>query len=634
MLRLFLSKLAAVTAFVLLFTAVPASAQEGPSRERSSSVVTIEGRSYYVHAVLSGDTFYSLGRLYGVSEDEIKAANPILVDGLKAGQVVKVPVRTEPQRPLNQRQMNRLFDRHVVNRGETAYSISQRYGISLAALQEDNEGFDPAHIAVGQIINIRKNSQDKTDAQEIAAEIESYSEALNSVVDDGYERYVVKRGDTFYSLGREKGVSEAEVKALNPEVARDGLKYGAIIRLPKAEAVPPAVAGGLPGGEAAGAAGDRSRGGFTDVPGFGFGFGFGETAARGFKNIDVTRPLNVAIMLPLRGTGINDAAARNFLDFYRGCLVALEELKAMGTSVNVDLFNTAHSAEEVRGILAESGGLQGADIIIGPVYDDAFREVADFAARRGIIAVSPLAAVGEYPNVFQMAPTNSTKMEKFREDLTPENNVIVISSSADDQAFMGEITPLLPSSAHRVTHSANSHTEIRSLLSTDRENVFVVFSSNPVTVEQILAGIASVHSDIVARNVRHPSIRVIGPSSWVMSPAFNNVDRALYFKTQVRVVASYHADRGDARVVEFDRKYIDAYTAVPTYYSYRGYDVAKLFVGTVRMHGADFVSYLNGGGVQLLETPYYFQQAGYGGKYENRTWPKVCYNKDYTIGVR
>lgn len=638
LLRLTLTALAAIT-IAPAFVVSPVAAQEGPSRERTSSVVTIEGQSYYVHPVLSGDTFYSLSRLYEVSEDDVKAANPILIDGLKAGQVIKIPNRQPPPKPRNERQMNRLFDRHIVNQGETAYSISQRYGISIATLQEDNEGFDPAHIAIGQVINIRKASQDKTAPQEIAAEIESYSEALNSVADDGYERYVVKRGDTFYSLNKEKGVSEEVIKSLNPEVTRDGLKFGAIIRLP-GETSDPDMSGntGIQGNTSNIPEGDirdkYQQSGRTPWSSI-FGRGDNDTPVRGFKNFDVTRQVNVVIMLPLQGNNISATATGNFVEFYQGCLIALDELKAMGTTVKVDLFNTARSPDDVRSLLATSGELQDADIIIGPVYDECFREVADFAARKGIVAISPLAVIGDYTNAFQIAPAETSKMDKLRNDLSADNNVIVIRSAYDDQAFANDIAPLLPSSARYVTYGPDSHTEIRNLISTDRENIFVVLSSRYVAVEQILAGIASVHSDIMARGVRKPIVKVIGQSSWTGS-GFDDIDKTLYFKTQVRFVTSYHFDRGDARVVDFDRKYVNAYNTLPNArygYAYRGYDIVKLFVGTIKMYGSSFVSHLNSGNVQLLQTPYYFQQTAYGGKYENRAYAKVSYNKDFTIEV-
>ena len=69
-------------------------------------------------------------------------------------------------------------------------------------------------------------------------------------------------------------------------------------------------------------------------------------------------------------------------------------------------------------------------------------------------------------------------------------------------------------------------------------------------------------------------------------------------------------------------------------YAYRGYDVAKLFVGAIKLHGNEFVSYLNDRELPLLQTPYRFVQQGSDGKHSNNDWAKVCYNSNYTIDVQ
>lgn len=62
--------------------------------------------------------------------------------------------------------------------------------------------------------------------------------------------------------------------------------------------------------------------------------------------------------------------------------------------------------------------------------------------------------------------------------------------------------------------------------------------------------------------------------------------------------------------------------------------MTKLFVGTVKLHGSDFVRYLNEAELPLLQTPYRFVQKAPGRKFENSEWALVCYNNNYTIEVR
>lgn len=589
-----------------------AAAQQGPSSERSQSVITVAGESFYVHTVRQGDTFYSLGKLYDTDEASIRSYNPHIADGLKAGQVIKIINRQEPEKQMNQRKLNKLFDVHVVNHGETAYSISKRYNIPLAVLMEDNQGFDPAHISIGQQVNIRKSERGTAGDAQIEAEMTSYRNALNSV-SDRFEHHIVERGETLYSLSRSTGTPIDTITRYNPDIIREGLKQGAIVRLPvkvKEPVYTDAVnTQTLPQPEPVA---DR-------------GMDFG-----GIKNIDVSKPVKVVLMLPLRGEGVSGGSS---LDFYQGALIALEELKGMGVSAKVDLFNTGRSVSEVRSAL-DTRELQEADVIIGPVYDECFREVADFAARRGIVAVSPLTAVsGEgNGNVFQVSPRNETKNIKLKNELSPVNNVIVISSSNDDAELVRELTPLLPASAHRVAYSKSMQpTAIERLLSTDKDNVFVIFASNDATISEILARISSIHNNVIARSVKNPVIKIVGSSRWVNSSV---IDKDLLFKLNMCYITSYHADRGDARVLDFDRRYIAAFSARPSRSSYRGYDVTKLFVGNIKMNGSQFHLYINNGSLSLLQTPYRFEQFVPGGKYENGEWAKVCFKNDFTIEVQ
>ena len=164
-------------------------------------MITIGGEHYYVHNVAQGETFYSLGKQYGVDESTIREHNPHLAEGLKAGQVIKIPVMRAETRPLSERKMSRLFDTHIVNQGEAAYTISRRYGISLQTMIEDNPGFDPLHLSIGQKINIRIKSQGQTEPEQIKEEITNYTEALNSV-STRFTHHAVKQGETLYSLSR------------------------------------------------------------------------------------------------------------------------------------------------------------------------------------------------------------------------------------------------------------------------------------------------------------------------------------------------------------------------------------------------------------------------------------------------
>lgn len=91
------------------------------TQHHSASVANAE---YYT--VVKGDTFYSLTKRFKTDETTLKAYNPVLVNGLKAGQQIYFP------------QVEEGFITHKVQKGETIFSIVRKYNVSLAVLLEHN----------------------------------------------------------------------------------------------------------------------------------------------------------------------------------------------------------------------------------------------------------------------------------------------------------------------------------------------------------------------------------------------------------------------------------------------------------------------------------------------------------------
>ena len=60
---------------------------------RSSQKTQIGGKEYYMHHVKQGQTLYSISKAYNVTVEEIEKLNPEVKNGLKAGLVLGIPVR-------------------------------------------------------------------------------------------------------------------------------------------------------------------------------------------------------------------------------------------------------------------------------------------------------------------------------------------------------------------------------------------------------------------------------------------------------------------------------------------------------------------------------------------------------------
>jgi len=101
---------------------------------RNPPVISQETSAVRTHVVAAGETLYGISRQYGVSVDAIRLANQVGDAPISVGQVLRIPVTTEPK---PEKPIAPLY--HDVQPGETAYSIAKKYGISLDDLKRWNK---------------------------------------------------------------------------------------------------------------------------------------------------------------------------------------------------------------------------------------------------------------------------------------------------------------------------------------------------------------------------------------------------------------------------------------------------------------------------------------------------------------
>jgi hypothetical protein len=148
----------------------------------------------------------------------------------------------------------------------------------------------------------------------------------------------------------------------------------------------------------------------------------------------------VALLLPIRG---NDKADRNFLDFYQGVLVAMDEIKGDGLSIDLRVYNTARDEAKINEIVCQPEFAE-ADLIIGPVYNDELPSVLRVAEARRVPVISPLSSVkAESPVLFQAAPDAAAKSAKMDSLIAPGSNVVMVTSARDDAEFVAEMKQML-----------------------------------------------------------------------------------------------------------------------------------------------------------------------------------------------
>lgn len=130
---------------------------------------TVNGKEYYVHTIEKGQTVYGISKIYGVSDKEILEANPHASSGIRAGDILLIPIKKDisENKPKVTEQGDVDYIRHKVEKGETLYGLSVKYGVSVDDILKCNEGLDLG-LKEGAIIRIPKKSNAKSDSVEPA----------------------------------------------------------------------------------------------------------------------------------------------------------------------------------------------------------------------------------------------------------------------------------------------------------------------------------------------------------------------------------------------------------------------------------------------------------------------------------
>ena len=138
-LRLHLLRLALLLP-LLLVTAV-GFAQDGIKKSKKTE--TVDGKKYYLHTVEKGQTLYAIAKAYEVTVNDIVVENPSMMDGaIKPGDVLRVPfdkkgsITTIQNPPVVD--TSRKYIIHKVEAGQTVYSISKKYNVTLDDIYNNN----------------------------------------------------------------------------------------------------------------------------------------------------------------------------------------------------------------------------------------------------------------------------------------------------------------------------------------------------------------------------------------------------------------------------------------------------------------------------------------------------------------
>ncbi len=126
---------------------------EIPQRKIISDV---KEENYRYHTISPKETLYSVSRTYSLTPQDVIAANSGLsIETFQIGKTIRIPF-FESNETFSSYAGPVVIEQtqHKVKRGETLYSISQKYGVTVAELEKENPGITTTELSTNRVLMI------------------------------------------------------------------------------------------------------------------------------------------------------------------------------------------------------------------------------------------------------------------------------------------------------------------------------------------------------------------------------------------------------------------------------------------------------------------------------------------------
>lgn len=221
-------------------------------------VDTVEAQERRTHVVRQGDTLFSISRQYDITVEQIRSWNNLSGNQINLGQRLFVsgsgtPTRTQdiPQsqsQPQQQPQSQvststddgeEVTITHRVGSGETLFSLSRRYGVTVNDIKGWNN-LTGELLEIGQSLIIKSKRQEVIVDSPQANRPDDSAAISSSRITSAY--YVVRAGDTLTKIATDNSLSVEEVRSLN-NLQSDRLSVGQTLLVRRPQGLPSVATG-------------------------------------------------------------------------------------------------------------------------------------------------------------------------------------------------------------------------------------------------------------------------------------------------------------------------------------------------------------------------------------------------------
>lgn len=591
--------------FLLIITLIPLSI-----KAQDNNIIT--------HTVSQGQTLYSISKLYGTTVEDIVNMNPESATTLSVGQQLRIPDKNKKnsKRVTTKNSIDGILY-HTIQSGETLYRLSKIYNITTQEICNANPGLSTNNFRVGETIRIPQTA----DKSEIKASVTQDNE---SVIQDNFIRYKVKKGETLYSIAKNHGVETSDIISVNPELKKSGLKKKMIINIPLKEKL---ISEKENTEKETSNKQDAVSTSIPDKKDYNDGI------------------LKVAIVLPFLLDSYAPSEQGRMIEYYQGFLMAVEKLKEIGYSFEINTYDSGTQENSLNELLS-SGALDNMELIIGAMYPKHNKELAKFAYEKNIPLVIPFTnkenEIYRNPMVYCVNILQSyliPEVKKHFMDSFPNANVVFVENEeekSNKKEFITKLTNKLDINAipnvtiplYNLTTPETTLITLKEFLREDKENIIIPTSSSATTLNLLLPTLQQ--ADMID-SLDIPDYKLFGYPEWQI---YAKDTREQMYEVETYFYATFYSHYSIPEITNFQEEYIKRYNCsiqnIYPRYGMLGYDTGYFFLLATSIYGEQLPEKINELEYTPIQTGFHFERLKNGAMI-NKKINFIHYTPDYRI---
>lgn len=562
----------------------------------------IFAQNTFTHTVKLGETVYSIAKVYNITIQDIYNLNPNAQSGIRIGEALRIPQKGQPAG----------HHYHTIAKGETLYSLTNKYQISAEALTSANPGLTADNFRAGQVIIIPDSKQTAT-----VSNVKNATTA-NPQKPKYREMYTAKRKETIFGIARKFGLTTEELIAANPKMKAVDykLKKGEVIAIPYPTSEQPQNT-------------SSSQQPATET--------INKVLSEN-KGPEKYTSLSVGVILPFK-KGNNESA--KMIEFYQGILLAIDKIRQEGISVEVYTYDSGTTAASMKQVLNQEEGLSSTDVIFGPLYASQIPVLSEYCQKRRIKMVVPF--TGQFDAVFKnpyIYAANAPKSYQYGEtyELVKSRfasyNIIILDAmenNQNDKQFTDGLRNALKTQG-QTTKSLSLYADeiaIAKAMSTTRKNLLVPTSASIKTLNILFPKLKS-----FTEAYPQYEISMLGFPEW---QTYTDTQLDYFYQFDTYIFSPFYRNPFAQKTNTFEKEFAQWFkkpliNSFPRF-GMMGYDLGYFFLKGLSQYGFSFDQKINKVKTIPLQHDFTFTRCSNWGGFINNKIELIHYTPNKNIEI-